>query len=133
MITLHRIITRIIKEVEGNNWLKVLFDKGFRYFFTIAVLWYVSGQLQIVNDALLIVAFTMPVIDIIAFDLIDKYRKPKPIPKDLMKMLNKLGYVTQLDKIPKKYCRCGMCNDGMACCQCNLPHQCNFRGADWNK
>jgi hypothetical protein len=72
-----RLWNRIIKEFTGNNWLKVLFDKGFRYFFTIAVLWWVTGELQIVNDSLLIVAFTMPVIDIIAFDMIDKYRKRK--------------------------------------------------------
>jgi len=72
-----RILNRIKREFAGNNWLKVLFDKGFRYFFTIGVMWYVSGQLQIINDSLIIVAFAMPVIDIVAFDLIDKYRKRK--------------------------------------------------------
>ncbi len=76
--TVHeRVIRRFIKELEGNNLYKVIADKSVRYVFTIIVLGFAGYGWQIVNEPLLIVAFAMPVIDLVLFDLIDKYRKPK--------------------------------------------------------
>jgi hypothetical protein len=73
-----RIFARLLREFDGNNWLKVIADKGIRYLYTILVLGIIAHQWQILNDSLLVVAFTMPIVDIVVFDYIDHKRKAKP-------------------------------------------------------
>ncbi len=63
------------EELHGNNWLKILFDKGFRYFFTIGIFWLFAQPLELISPPLLTVAVAMPFIDLVVFRVIDRMRK----------------------------------------------------------
>ncbi len=65
------------EELHGNNWLKVVFDKGFRYFYTILVFNLMGYALEVWSPPLFFVGASMPIVDLIAFRVIDRVRKEK--------------------------------------------------------
>ncbi len=69
---------KIVKEeLHGNNWLKVVFDKGFRYFYTILVFNLMGYALEVWSPPLFFVGASMPIVDLVAFRVIDHFRKEK--------------------------------------------------------